>query len=40
MEHLVIMETQGQAATVDMGAKVTYGELPLIVNDSQFCALF
>ena len=28
------METQGQAAAVDMGAKVTYGELPLILDNS------
>ena len=27
--HLAVMETQGQAAAVDMGAKVTYGELLL-----------
>ena len=39
MEHLDVMETQGQAAVVDMGAKVTYGELPLIINNCQFRAL-
>lgn len=27
------METQGQAAAVDMGAKVTYGELPLKLDN-------
>lgn len=27
------MGTQGQAAAVDMGAKVTYGELPLTIDN-------
>ena len=33
MEHLDAMETQGQAAAVDRGARVTYGELPLIIGN-------
>lgn len=33
MGHLDVMETQGQAAAVDMGAKVTYGELPLTIDN-------
>ena len=33
MEHLDVMEIQGQAAAVDMGAKVTYGELPLTIGN-------
>ena len=32
MEHPAVMETQGQAAAVVRGAKVTYGELPLRVD--------
>ena len=34
MEHPAFMETQGQPAAVDMGAKVTYGELPLKLDNS------
>ncbi len=33
MEHLDVMETQGQAAVVGMGAKVTYGEIPIKIED-------
>ena len=33
MEHRDVMEIQGQAAAVDMGARVTYGELALIIGN-------
>ena len=33
MDHLDFMETQGQAAVVGIGAKVTYGEPPSRVGD-------
>ena len=39
MVHLDVMETQGQVAAVDMGAKVTYGELLSIIPNQRFRAL-